>query len=191
MAENPSTTECPRITPLAPEEFTAEQQALVGDWSVLTFSRVMARHPDLYRVFVPFIEKVIRRTALPPRDRQVLVLRTLARCGDTYESAHHVDISHKIGMTDQQIAAIQQGDAGLPPFDRLLIKAADELVVSHCLSDETWRALAERYSSVELMEVVGLVGCYTTMAMITRSFDIPLESANESASQLKQLRTYN
>jgi hypothetical protein len=66
----------PRIPPLPPEEFTPEQAELIGDWKNLVFSRVIVRRPDMYRIFLPYIEKVIADTRLPPRDRQIIVLRT-------------------------------------------------------------------------------------------------------------------
>lgn len=183
-------TSVPRITPLKPEEFTPEQKEVVGPWGVLNFSRVLAHHPALYRVFVPFIEKVISYTNLSPWDREVLVIRTLAQCNEAYEASHHVDIAYKIGMNDAQIVAVKTNGDGLSEFDRWLIKAADELVHQHRIGDATWQALALRYSTVELMEVVGLVGCYTTIAMVTRSFDIPCEPKDEVATRLAELRTY-
>ena len=36
----------PRIPPLSPAEFTPEQAELLGAWSHLTFSRVIARRPE-------------------------------------------------------------------------------------------------------------------------------------------------
>jgi len=179
-----------RIPPLAPESFSAEQKEVVGPWSVLNFSRVLAHHPALYRVFVPLVEKVIRYTHLPPWDREVLVVRVLAQCGETYEASHHADIAQKVGMTDAQIAAVKTDGVGLSEFDNWLIKAADELVRQYRIGDETWQALSQRYSTVEMMEVVGLVGCYTTMAMVTRSFGIPLEAAQGTSEQLAGLREY-
>lgn len=180
----------PRLTPLDPREFTAEQKQVVGAWDVLNFSRVMARHPALYRVFVPYIEKVIRFTELPPRDREVLVIRVLALCNETYEADHHVDIARKVGMTDAEIDAIKACSDQLSVADRELIDAADELVREHCLSDASWQALAQRYSTVQLMEVVGLVGCYTTMAMLTRSFGIEPEPKTDAEQRLAELRDY-
>jgi len=179
-----------RIAPLVPENFSAEQKEVVGPWSVLNFSRVLAHHPALYKVFVPLVEKVIRYTHIPPWDREVLVIRVLSLCNETYEASHHVDIAQKVGMTETQIAAVKTDGAGLSEFDNVLIKSADELVRQFRISDETWQALSQRYSTVELMEVVGLVGCYTTMAMITRSFGIPLEPPAGASEQLTQLREY-
>jgi hypothetical protein len=40
------------------------------------------------------------------------------------------------------------------------------------------------------MEVVGLVGCYTTMAMLTRSFDIQPEPKSDAEQRLAELRDY-
>jgi alkylhydroperoxidase family enzyme len=178
----------PRIPPLAPEAFTPEQAELVGAWRHLIFSRVIARRPDMYRVFVPFIEKVIADTRLPPRDRQVLVLRTLALAGETYELHHHRAISRNAGLSEAEITAAASGE-GLRGFDRTLADAAEELLRDQAIGDRTWSALAERYGEEQLMEVVFLVGCYTTMAMLTKSFAMPLESEDES-ERINAMRDY-
>ena len=178
-----------RIPPLSPDEFTHEQRELVGPWSVLNFSRVLAHHPALYRVLVPFVEKVIRHTELPPWDREVLVVRTLARCGESYEASHHIEIARKCGISDAYMEAIRSGGA-ISDFDRHLVRAADELINEHRIGDPTWHALSQRYGRTQLMEVVGLVGCYTAMAMVTRTFGIPLETQADTSSQLENLRQY-
>ena len=179
----------PRIPALAPAEFTAEQAALVGDWSHLNFSRVMAHHPAAYRAFVPLIDKLIRQTELPPRDREILVLRTLALSDETYEAHHHLLIARNAGMSDAEIQAARTGQ-GLAPFDQLLARAAEELLADQRVSDATWRGLAARYTPVQLMEVVLLVGGYATMAMATRSFGIQLEHGADTYDRISELRQY-
>ena len=82
-----------RIPPLDPAQFTPEQAELVGAWTHLNFSKVIVRHPAMYPIFVPWIEQLIARTKLPPRDREVLVIRTLALSDETYEAHHHVQIA--------------------------------------------------------------------------------------------------
>jgi alkylhydroperoxidase family enzyme len=178
----------PRIPPLDPEAFTPEQAELVGAWSHLVFSRVIVRRPDMYRIFLPFIEKVIADTRLPPRDRQIVVLRTLALADETYELHHHKVISRGAGMSEAEIEAAVSGD-GLSGFDRTLADAAEELLRDYKIADATWAALAERYSEEQLMEVVFLAGCYATMAMLTKSFGMPLEDDEESA-RINALRQY-
>jgi alkylhydroperoxidase family enzyme len=180
-----------RIPAVSPDEFTDEQRALVGDWSSLNFSRVLIQHPGAYRVFVPYIDKVIRGSNLPPRDREILIIRTLALGGDVYEAHHHASIARKSGMTELEIEAIRTGDASsLSKFERFLIVAPEELIRQHRIGEATWHALSERYSSQQLMEVVFLVGCYSVMAMITLSFGIELEQDTGVDERLAQLRQY-
>ena len=180
----------PRIPPLSPDDCTAEQKALlVGWWQELNYVRVLAQHPELYRAFNPLIEKVISHTKLPARDRQVLVLRTLALCDETYETTHHIEISKGAGLTDSDIDAARSGAATLAPFDRLLVAAAEELVHSQRIGDAIWEGLATRYSRIQLMEVVGLVGAYVALAMIMKSFDIQLEDP-ETFHRFQQRRHY-
>lgn len=178
----------PRIPPVAPSDFTDEQRELVGEWSSMNFTRVIVNHPGLYRVLLPLIAKLIPGSSLPPRDREILVLRTLALCDEVYELTHHVEIARRAGMTDAEIEAARSG-AVLAPFDRTLVKAAEELFRDRHVSDETWRDLARRYSPVERMEVVALVGAYTMMAMVTKNYGIPLESP-ETFDSFVQKRKY-
>lgn len=184
------TPDAPRIPPLRVEDFTEEQTQLVGPWKTLAFSRVLVRHPDMYRTFVPFLAEVIARTKLPPRDREIVCLRTLRLCGDTYEHAHHEVIARRAGMTDAEIAAANDGaGAALTEFDRTVVRATEELVRDQYLSDRTWKELAARYSQVQLMEIVFLTGCYVTMAMLTKTFGMQLEE-DESMERVNANRTY-
>lgn len=179
-----------RIPPLDPAQFSQEQARLVGAWTHLNFSKVVVRHPAMYPIFVPWIEQLIARTKLPPRDREVLVIRTLALSDETYEAHHHVQIARKAGMSDAEIAAVARGDEGLDDWDRVLVRAADELVRERRIADTTWAALAARYDEEQLMDAVFLVGCYNTMAMLTKSFGIEVEADPEVDGRLEQLRQY-
>jgi 4-carboxymuconolactone decarboxylase len=179
-----------RIPPLSVEEFTEEQKALVGEWHHLNFSRVLVQHPRMYRAFLPFIDQVIRGSKLPPRDREILILRTLALGNDVYETHHHVTIARKAGMTDAEIEAARTGGAGLAPFDQCLVSAAEEIVRQQFVTDPTWGRLAERYSREQLMDAVFVVGCYTIMATITRSFGMEVEQDAETEQRLAKLRDY-
>lgn len=179
-----------RIAPLAPEQFSPEQAELVGAWTHLNFSKVIVRHPGMYRTFVPFIEQLIARATLPARDREVLVIRTLGMAGEAYEAHHHVQIARKTGMSEDEIAALARGDASLPDWDGLLVRAAEELVREQRVGDATWEGLAARYSEEQLMEAVFLVGCYNTMAMLTKSFGIEVEQDPDADERLSELRQY-
>lgn len=180
-----------RIPPLPVEDFTPEQAELVGDWTHLAFSRVIVRHPQAYRVFLPYIDKVIRGSNLPPRDREVIVLRLLALCEEVYEQHHHEMIARNAGMSDAEIAAAQAGEGeSLSAFDLVLCHAAEELLRDTRIGDATWTALAGHYDEQQMMEVVFLAGCYAAMAMLTRSFGIGLEQQDADYRNITSLRQY-
>jgi 4-carboxymuconolactone decarboxylase len=176
-----------RVPPLAVEHFSAEQASLVGDWKHLAFSRVLVQSPRMYRTFVTHLAELVARTNLPPRDRQIVCLRMLELCNDVYEKTHHITISLKAGLTDEEISAILKGQGpSLSSFDATVLNATEELYRDQCISDATWSALAERYSQQQLMEIVFLGGCYQTMAMLTKSFGIELEPDLESFNALRK-----
>jgi len=91
-------------------------------------------------------------------------------------------------MTDAEIDAARTG-AGLSAFDQTLARAAEELVHDQCVSEETWRELAQRYSPVELMQIVALVGVYVMMAMFTKSYGVELED-EETFNSFVKMRQY-
>ncbi|MEZ0366635.1 carboxymuconolactone decarboxylase family protein [Mycobacterium sp. pUA109] len=181
-------TGTPRIAPIAPENLTAEQKCKMHGWDALHFTRVMMRSPQLFDVFLPMLTKVVAQSELPPRDRQVVILRICALTGEVYEAAHHELISHTAGLSDDEIEAAHTG-VGLSPVHQLLACAAEELVHDFTISDRTWTALAEHYSDTELMEIVALAGTYTTMAMLTRSLGIQLED-HDTMKSFIALRQY-
>lgn len=183
------TTPSVRVPPLEPDELSSEQASLVGAWKSLIFSRVLVRHPGMYRTFVPYLAELIARTNLPPRDRQIVCLHMLQLCDETYEKTHHVTISRRSGMTDEEIAAVLAGHGDcLTESDRTVMRATEELFRDQRIGDATWSKLAERYSQQQLMELVFLAGCYQTMAMLTKSFGMQLEPDLESFNALRSYR---
>lgn len=165
----------PRIPVVAPEQFTPEQAELAGDWSKFNFARMMVNHPALYRVFKPLGEKLMGGSSLPHREREVLILRTVGLCGETYEATHHAAIGLSVGLTEAEVAAARTGGPGLSAADQLLATAAEELVGDHCLSDATWQALSARYSVEQMVELVFVVGNFAMLSMLTNSVGMPCE----------------
>lgn len=181
----------PRIAPLPLDQFSEEQKRLVGGWHHLNFSRVLIHHPGMYGTYVPWLAKVIAQTSLPPRDRQIVCLRMLTLCGDVYEHTHHITISRRAGLSEHEIADMSAGTgSSLTQDDMTVLRAVEELARDQCISDATWAELAQRYDQTQLMELVFLAGCYHTMAMLTKSFGMQLETEPEVEGALDKLRTY-
>jgi 4-carboxymuconolactone decarboxylase len=166
----------PRIPLVSREAYTPDQAALASGRDMYNMTRMLVNHPDFYRVFVPYVDKLMSRSLLPHRDREILILRTLALCDESYEDHHHLRIAQTLGMSAAEVEAVKAGQtATLGAFDRMLARAAEELVNNRCLSDETWGTLAKTYNVDQMIEVVFLVGAFTMLSMATNSFGMPLD----------------
>ena len=139
----------PRIPALAPEDWSDEaKQALAaigrpGGMPALNIFRTLAAHPKLTKHWMVFANHVLGKNTLPPREREILILRIGWLCRAEYEWAQHVVIGKREGLSDDEIARIGIGaDApGWSEPDRALLRATDELWNDAMISDGTWRDL--------------------------------------------------
>lgn len=172
-----------RIAPLEPAEWTETQRAVLEPaWSegrVYNVIGVLARHWKAYDKFRVWSSHVMGDTqTLPPRDRELVILRTGLRCESPYEWAQHVVIARsRAGLTEDDIARVEAGpDApGWQPHEAALLRAADELRDRARISDSTWSTLASHYSIEQLMDVVFSAGQYTLVSMALNSFGVPVD----------------
>jgi 4-carboxymuconolactone decarboxylase len=136
----------------------------------------LARHPGLFRHFAGFTGKLLMAGKLPPRDRELLILRTAWRCACGYEWGHHRHMALEAGLrADEADRVPDEDDAVWSAADRALFSAADELVRDHCITPGTWEQLAGRYNDQQLIELVLCVGAYTMVAGCLNSLEVELE----------------
>jgi alkylhydroperoxidase family enzyme len=175
----------PRITPLTDAEMDPDTRALLGATSggvgagrVLNIFRTLAVHPKLLKRWLVFGSHVLAKSTLPARERELAILRVGWRCRSEYEWGQHVVIGRASGLTDAEIAQIAEGpDApGWSDRDRTLLRAADELVGDHFVSDATWQALARDWSTEQLVDLVFAVGQYTLVSMALNTFGVQLDA---------------
>jgi alkylhydroperoxidase family enzyme len=144
---------------------------------VLNIFATLARYPKLAKRWLVFGNHVLFKSSLPARERELVILRIGYLCKCDYEWGQHVVIGKESGLTDADLKRITEGpDAkGWKPFDALLIRAADELFADSFIGDATWKGLAERYNTRQLMDLVFTVGQYLTVSMALNTFGVPLD----------------
>jgi alkylhydroperoxidase family enzyme len=143
----------------------------------LNFYKAMVHHPKLTEKWTVFAARILGKSTLVPRERELVVLRTVWNCQATYEWVHHAEIGEQNGLSPEEIEAIKIGpDApGWEPHERALLAAADELYRDDRIGDATWDALRERFDEARLLEIVMLAGNYRLVSYFVRTFGVPLE----------------
>jgi alkylhydroperoxidase family enzyme len=137
----------------------------------LNIFATLAHHPLLMRRWLAFGGHVLSTNTLPPRQRELVILRVGWLCGSQYEWGQHVVIARREGITDEEIAAVASGPdaANWDPLEALLLRAVAELHESRTLSERTWRALADHYDEQQMLDLVFTVGQYELVSMVLNS----------------------
>ena len=160
----------PRLTEIYAKGLTGP------DGNALNVFGTLGNHPDLLRRWMVFATHVLSKNSLPPRDRELLILRTGWNCSSRYEFSQHVVIGLNCGMTEGEIEMVKAGpDAAWSAADRLLLVAADELHHDSTLSDATWAGLTELYTTEQVLDVIATVGNYHFVSMLLNATQVQLD----------------
>jgi alkylhydroperoxidase family enzyme len=169
--------EKPRVVPLSDAEIDPEIRQRIGDGPVLNIFRTLAHHPKLMKRWLVFGNHVLGHSTLPPRERELVILRIGWLCRAGYEWGQHVRIGRAAGLSDAEIERIPRGaDApGWSDLERALLRATDELHEDAFVSDATWAALSQHLDTRQLMDLVFTVGQYQLVSMALNTFGVQPE----------------
>jgi alkylhydroperoxidase family enzyme len=173
----------PRIEPVQDATATPEQAAALARyrsdrWPLLNITRTLAHVPEALDGFMPWANYVLsKRNSLSARHREIVILRVGAKCRAGYEFAQHVRIGKRAGLTDAEIERLHKGGPDDWPEDEaVLIRAADEVVADHFVSDATWAELLARFSQRQAMDVVFTAAEYVMVSTMLNSFGVQIEA---------------
>lgn len=109
-------SDAPRIAPLSPP-YAPEIEAQLLKWmppgsaiEPLALFRTLALHDDLFSRMRPLGAGLLGHGRVPPRGREIVILRTCARAGAEYEWGIHAVIqAPDVGLTVEQVEATASG----------------------------------------------------------------------------------
>jgi 4-carboxymuconolactone decarboxylase len=180
-----SSATAPRIAPLEPP-YEAHIETFLSKWmppespmEPLRLFRTLAVHEQLASRMRPQGAAILAHGQVEPRDREIVIHRTCARTGAEYEwGVHAVAYGRAVGLSDEQITATVRGAADDPAWsehDALLVRLADELHDTCNVSEALWAQLAERYSDVQLLELLIIAGQYRIISYLVNAVAIERE----------------
>ncbi|OMC46843.1 carboxymuconolactone decarboxylase family protein [Mycobacterium sp. IS-1264] len=174
-----------RLTPLPADEWDDRSRAALaslipaeranpdGAGNVLS---TLVRHPDLTRAYLPFNAYLLNRSTLPPRIREVALLRVVYRRDCDYLWSHHLPIARRAGLTDQEIDAIRYRKV-TDDADRTVLDAVDDLLDHGTVSTAVWDDLRRHFTDPQCMDLVFTIGGYYLLAIAVNTFGIEDEKS--------------
>lgn len=157
----------PRIAPLPPADRERPQ---------LNIFRTLGRNRPLYKGFLALGGHLLGGGVVPPRDREIVILRTGFRAGSEYEFGQHTRIGLDAGLSEAEIARLADaGDGAWSDEDRALVDMVDDLCADDVVSEPTWQRLTDRWSEDELLELLVVAGYYRLVSGVLNTVGVALE----------------
>jgi|TARA_R110000851_G_scaffold4709_5_gene19451 alkylhydroperoxidase family enzyme len=170
----------PRIAPIDPP-YTAEVQAafdvIMRGAAPLKLFRTVARNPRVLQRMMA--GGLLDKGSITLRQRELMILRTTARCGAEYEWGVHVAaFAPKAGLAEAEWRATASGaDPGSwSAEDRLVLRLADALYETHAVDDRLWAELRTAFEETQLIELIMLAGLYHGVAFLINALRVEHES---------------
>ncbi|MCJ2180263.1 carboxymuconolactone decarboxylase family protein [Novosphingobium album (ex Hu et al. 2023)] len=171
-----------RIPQVTEAEFTDATRAFLDRWTggffknsdknppLLTF----AHHPHLAELFSQFNIHLLTTNTVPVKLRQIAIMRTAWVCKAIYMWSSHLNTSLTLGLEPDMFDPVKAGadDPYFTDFERVVVRATDELIADRKIGQETWTALASEWSYQQLLDFMFTVGAYVTVAGVMRSSGI-------------------
>jgi alkylhydroperoxidase family enzyme len=173
------------MLPVEPEDFTEATRAFFEKWTGGYFKdadqnpvlATFAHHPRLADLFSQFNVHLLTTTTLPAKARQIAIMRTAWITGAAYMWSSHLRTSVLSGLEPDFYGPVQVGakDPYFTEFERTVIRATEDLVQDHKVSDANWRALAAEWNEQQLLDFLFTVGGYALIAGVMRSLGVARE----------------
>ena len=176
----------PRIAPLSPP-YEPDVAAALAKWmppgsaiEPLKLFRTLYQNPQLSSRMRPLGAGILgSQSSLDPREREIVIDRTCARCRCQYEWGVHVAAFGEACGLDRAQLEDTVNRAVEPTLwserEHVLIRLVDELHETATLSDATWEQLVAGWSIAQILEVIIIVGWYHLISFVANAAHVEHE----------------
>ncbi len=169
----------------AKDEATAaflERAARVGAGRALNVFRVAAHSPELAQAWWDMMRVALASLSLPPRLRELAVLRLFLLARVAYGFVHHVAIARRVGMKDEEIWSVRdyESSSHLDAVDRLVLRYTDATVALDGRAQELAAQLRQHLSDRDLVELTWCIGIWSMMARLLNALGVEMDEGTES-----------
>jgi alkylhydroperoxidase family enzyme len=142
--------------------------------------RIVYQSPKIGKAFADFFAAEPAGLALSPKLRELLILHTAWNTQSEYAWMLHQEIARSVGVTDAQLASIQQGQIQSFVFnekEKNLLQFLSRIAASESLSRDYFEEARKHFSDQELVEIVAVQGFYYTIATLASVFELEIDSS--------------
>ena len=173
-----------RVTMLEIDQVSGElqdrfQKMEERGFEVLNLFRVMAHSPAVGLDFLRLGNSILFKGSVPPRLRELAILRVGNLANASYEWAQHVPIGRRAGLSKAQIDAIPNWhDSDL--FDeqeKAVLRYTDEVAETIRATDDTFQKIKNYFTDEQIVELTTTIGFYGMVSRILETLQVELETS--------------
>ena len=120
-------------------------------------------------------------TLFEPRLSELAILITARFWGSQYEWYAHEPLARKGGLSPEIIQAVRENrrPAEMAADEEAIYDFCTALHNNHFVSEEVFRNALEQFGERRLVELIGLIGHYTTVSMTLNAFELQVPEGVE------------
>ena len=178
-----------RMPPLDAARMTDAQRAAAAELAagprggVIGPFIALLRSPELMQRLQKVGEYLRFASSLEPRVSELLMLIVSRRWTQQFEWSVHVPLALRAGVSTDTVAAVAvaRRPSAMAPDEALAYDFADELLHTHGVSDATYAAAVARYGERGVIDMLGVLGYFTTVSMVLNVAHTPAPQGAEIA----------
>lgn len=145
----------------------------------LNVFRMLAHATTCFRPWLRLGTAILNELELDPRLRELAILQVARETQCAYEWGQHVALARIVGVSDEQMHAIEEGrDPAdtFSPTERLLLNTVKDLLATPRLNDARWNELVAVFSPRQIVELCLVVGFYAMLARVLETTGVDLDA---------------
>jgi 4-carboxymuconolactone decarboxylase len=171
-----------RMPEIPLEKMTPEQKKAAEEFLATRHTPVfgpfvpLLRSPQVMLRFKEFGDYLRYKSTLPPKLNEFVILITARQWTQNYEWATHAPIALKAGLNPEIVKAVADGrrPAAMSEDEDLVYEFSIELHRNQSVSDATYQRALARFGEQTVMDMIGVNGYYTALAMVLNTARTPL-----------------
>ncbi len=170
-----------RIPYLAVDDAPPAVQQAIGVLPPLNIFRMLGHASTALQPWLRLAAVILGDLELNPVLRELAILQVAKQSEAEYEWVQHVAIGGHVGLSDEQIAAVQSGriadDPSLEASHRAVLLFTQEVVRQPRAEDATFKALHEHLNPREIVELLLTIGIYLMLARVMTVLEIEIDDS--------------
>ena len=169
----------PKVSPLALQHWDKKLDQIAEDTrgAPINVHQLMANNPSLLKAWWNFRNHAVEGGTLGKRAGELVILRVAVHMQAWYEWGSHVDRALACGLTIDEINHVLSYSTaeGWGATDAVLLRAVDDLIAHHCLTEQIQTQLAQHFSTEQVMDIIAIQGMYVILACMIKSWGLTLD----------------